>query len=88
MRLSYPTRAAGAFLWRLLRTSARRAVVWPWYLALDVVRHCVMCHQPTRAALDPAELGRVGERVPLCSSCYDDDGRLMHAMAFARARWR
>lgn len=86
--IGYPLRVAGVWALRLTRIVATIAVVLPVFLVLDALLRCVMCDRPCASALDPADLGRAGELVPLCPVCFDHQGRLMHAMAFARARWR
>lgn len=75
-------------LWDLSRAAVAISVYAPAWLALELFYRCIMCGQHCGSAIRAEDHGRVGPVTPLCSSCFEDHGKLMHAMTFARARWR
>lgn len=82
-----PKRVLGRVLRDLARALTAIAVIGPAWIALGLFYQCIMCGQKCGSALRPEDHGRVGPVTPLCSSCFNDEGKLMHAMMFARARW-
>jgi hypothetical protein len=83
-----PRRVLLRVLGMLVRSAAAVIAFGPAWLALELFYRCCMCGTRCASALRAEDHGRVGPVTPLCSSCFDNDGKLMHAMTFARARWR
>jgi hypothetical protein len=84
MIASFATWFARSFV----RSTAIMLAMLPVWITVEAFYTCIMCGQRCGSALRAEEHGREGEPVPLCSSCYDDEERLLGAMRFARAMWR
>lgn len=82
---------AGVATWvtrALVRSAAVVLALLPVWFTLEAFYTCVMCGKRCGSALRAEEHGREGEPVPLCTVCFDDEERLLHAMRLARATWR
>lgn len=86
--MSYPVTVALGYLRIVARAVTALVTVGPAFLVIDLFYRCVMCGQRCGSALRAEDHRRVGPVTPLCSSCFEDHDKLMHAMTFARARWR